>query len=101
MRTLYLIMAVAIVSGAAHADEKECIIAAATRLPPVAGLTIRSSEVVALTAEQAAKWRQNPSPPVLINIAVNAAGQDATYTYLCGQSKHGMFVRPLPDGKLP
>lgn len=100
MRT-YLILAVLITSGAAHADDKACIIASAARLPPVAGLTIKSSAAVALTAEQAAKWRQNPSPPVLVNIAVNAAGQDATYTYLCGQSKHGMFVRPLPDGKLP
>lgn len=85
----------------AASGEDACVVASAERLPRVAGLAIKGSTVRTLTAEQAAGWRQNPSPPVLVDLKVDAAGREMTYTYLCGATREGLFVRPLPDGKLP
>lgn len=61
------------------ADMKSCTLAAAENLPRIAGLIIKSSKT------------RTPPPAnipgarnaMLVDIAVSAAGQSVTYTFLC------------------
>jgi hypothetical protein len=93
--------AVAISPVARAYDTGKCTIQAATQLPRVAGLVIKTSSVRAISDKEASDWWKDQPRPVFIDILVNAAGQDVTYVFLCGESKFGMFARPLPDGKMP
>lgn len=70
----------------AHADnlsEKACIFAAAQKLPFIPGMTIVAGRVKDLPPELQQKQVSGGSSTRLVEIDVNAAGQDATYSFVC------------------
>ncbi|QND73151.1 hypothetical protein [Tardiphaga robiniae] len=73
--------------------DKGCILAAAERLPRIPGIQIGATKTADLPVEY------KPSPGVymtMVEIAAKAAGQDATYSFLCAKSVRGpTLVTPL------
>lgn len=63
--------------------ERACILSAAERLPRIAGLEIKSSKAAPLPSNV-----DQPGPDqfmTLVTFEIKAAGQDATYTYICAR----------------
>lgn len=81
---------VALGSAAAGAEPRQaCTLAAAEKLPRIAGLEIVSTNVVDL--EKPAGWIGD-APPMRVELEFKAAGQNAWSVWICAIGKDG---RPL------
>lgn len=84
--------------SASHAEsiqEKSCIFGAAQKLPVIAGMTITASRLKDTPSENLPKQVRGARPPQMVEIDVTAAGQEATYSFLCFESARVMLVTPL------
>jgi hypothetical protein len=80
---------------AAGADDKACILKAAETLPKIPGLMIKASRATAMPAP--AGWSA-AGPPLRVEVdIVAAAGQAATYAYLCAVGAQGAIVQRLAN----
>jgi hypothetical protein len=70
----------------AHADivsDKSCIFAAAQKLPFIPGMTVIAGRVTELPPELRQKQVGGGSSTRMVEIDVNAAALDATYSFIC------------------
>lgn len=85
-----------LMATAAHAeasvDDKLCIFSAAQKLPQITGLTIAASRMKDLPANPQAK---GTTPTRIVEIDVKAAGQDATFQFICASSDKATVTSPL------
>jgi hypothetical protein len=97
LRFLGLITAVmAAATTSAHAEsvpDKLCIFAAAQKLPAIPGLTIIASRLKPLPPDLQQKQTVNTAG--MVEIDVKAAGQDATFTFICTANDKLTFAMPV------
>lgn len=83
MRTLLNVIIFLTIAAPAFADDKTCVLAAAERLPRIAGLQIKETRTRPIPDEMRAKWTAGGELPVLVDVDYAAAGVSDTATYLC------------------
>lgn len=80
------LMAAQIVAVPCHAEQplsaRLCILTAASKLPPVQGLTIKGSRVRELP-DALRRKTDGGTNAVLVELDVNAAAVDVTYSFIC------------------
>lgn len=80
---------------AASAEEsnqaKDCIITAASRLPKIPGIEIKTSRTEPVPAELGGPLK-NAMFSALVHIDTRAAGQDATFNFVCAIGKNTPIV---------
>lgn len=83
MRVFIATIALVVLASPAAADDKTCILAAAERLPRIAGLQIKETKTRPIPDDMRAKWTAGGDLPVLVDVRYDAAGVSDTATYLC------------------
>lgn len=76
----------------ALADDKTCILAAAERLPRIAGLQIKESRTRPLPPDIAKRWTAGGKLPVIIDLDYAAAGVTDTATFMCAKAQDGRML---------
>lgn len=69
-------------------SRRACTLRAAEALPKISGLTIKSSRTAELPPS--ANW--TGTPPIGVELDIEAAGQKETYAYLCGDGPSGAVI---------
>jgi hypothetical protein len=85
---LPLLLLLAAPAAAATPNETACILKAAETLPKIAGMQIGKSRATLLPAPQGWQW----GPPIKVEVDWTAAGQAATWAYLCTVGDSGNAV---------
>jgi hypothetical protein len=80
---VFTVMLWAVAADAETISEKACIFAAAQKLPFIPGMTVIASRVKELPPELQQKQAGGGSSTKMVEIEVNAAAQDATYSFIC------------------
>lgn len=95
MRTLLTAILLLTIATPAVADDKTCILAAAERLPRIAGLQIKETRTRPLPAGMQKQWTAGGDQPVLVEVDYAAAGVSDTATYLCAVAAGRTLVRKI------
>lgn len=95
MRTLLSVILLLTISAPAVADDKTCVLAAAERLPRIAGLQIKETRTRPLPADLQKQWTAGGDQPVLVDVDYSAAGVSDTATYLCAIAAGRPLVRKV------
>ena len=89
-------LTVLLMASAAHAEsvpEKLCIFAAAQKLPAIPGLTIIASRLKPLPPDL--QQKQTINTVGMVEIDVKAAGQDATFSFICSANDKITIAMPI------
>ncbi|WP_426615240.1 hypothetical protein [Bradyrhizobium sp. McL0616] len=96
MRTILIavaaMMSMSPALAAPNANEQACILKVADTLPKIAGMNIGKSRTTPMPLP--AGW-PGSGPPLRVEIDWSAAGQTATWAYLCAVSLNGVIVQRL------
>jgi hypothetical protein len=74
-------------------EDRECITAAANKLPPITAQGIKGSR--ALPQAQQSKGPRQGVYRVTVEIDVSVAGQSSTYVFNCVRDGHLTVIQPL------
>lgn len=109
LMTLSPAILIAEANAAEAVQEKTCIFAAATKLPPVPGLEIVHSSTgpVPANVTQTAPWYGAVNPiggpgkaaTMMVDLDVQAAAQSATFEFVCGYNDGVTTAEPLGIAK--
>jgi hypothetical protein len=88
-----LALSVATAAFAEPTHEKQCIFAAAQRLPIIPGMSIVASRIKPIPVEH--QRREWPDGATMVEIDVNGAGQEATYGFICLANDKVSAAQPL------
>lgn len=74
--------------------KRACTLKAAEALPKISGLSIKTTRSTELPPPR--DWK-DPMPPFRVELDIAAAGQSATYAYLCLYSSVGAVIQRLAN----
>jgi hypothetical protein len=79
-------------AGSRAEDNRACIAKATETLPRIAGLVVKKARTRPVPPAIMATW-QGQTRPIIVDVDFIAAGEPATYSYMCVQSKGSAYVR--------
>jgi hypothetical protein len=89
--TILAASAALLVAGPASAG-KTCVASATEALPKIAGLVVKGSRTRPVPPAVLATWR-GQSKPVMIDLDVEAQGDEQIFSYLCVVTQGSAFVQ--------